>query len=552
MKKFCFFVVFALIFSMFNIDSSVVMAAQAYGNSYGEQLDDEVSTLFYSSMIDTYIYKEGETGNYDGRYTNLPKRINGDGSILFDYSTNPELFLYKATKDSQSAAEEEVGNWFNTNYKALLVYSSNAMHSFFRDYPQAFWIKGFTAKASLSTSTTYKRSTGYTTTGYMEFKLVPVKNLQPNDYLDEFNESIISLTRTFERQFADYDDATKVKEVHDYIAERVDYNYDAAACTTTEYDYAYTPLAVFVDKSELGNQVVCQGYAKAFKIICDRLGIKNALLTGMASSANDKEYHMWNAVKINNLWYALDITWDDQKSGLVYTYFLVGNNTVTRRDATYKTDHVVENVFGEVNGAKTFLIPEVASKEMNVDYLVKRDNDNTADQQSDNSESDNGKNDESGKNGKTVNIDVIFSKSVTYTGGAVKNALTIKFGDDTLKEGTDYKVTYKNNVNVGNASFSVTFIGKYKNAGSFTKSFQIKKVNLSAVTVSKLKVKKINLKKGKVTLATTVKYGKKTLKNGKDYTMTVKLNKKKGIVQVTFKGKGNYEGKKVAKIKVKK
>lgn len=51
----------------------------------------------------------------------------------------------------------------------------------------------------------------------------------------------------------------------------------------------------------------------------------------------------------------------------------------------------------------------------------------------------------------------------------------------------------------------------------------------------------------------TVKYGKTTLKKGKDYTVSYKKNKKPGIATVVIKGKGKYDGiiKKTFKIKPK-
>jgi hypothetical protein len=562
MKKLSYFIVFTIIISLLNVSTPEIYAASAFANSYGEQLSNEVSAKFYNDMVCTYIVKEGEAGNPDGRYTNLAKRISSDGRISYNTDNYPEIMLFEATADTQADAENAVNKWFETNYKTLLVYSSDAMHSFLRDYPQAFWIKGFKASATLNISTVYSSHTGFTSKGYMKFELIPVKLVEPNDYLDEFNERVIELTRTFKSRFANMDEATMIKEIHDYVAERVDYHYDAAASNTSEYDYAFSPLAVFINKAELGNKVVCQGYSKAFKIICDRMGIDNALLTGMAYGKDDSEYHMWNAVRINKMWYAVDVTWDDQKSGLVYTYFLAGMNTATRTSATYKTDHVAESVFAAVDGAKTFLIPKVSDKEMNVDYLVKREDFTSEEQKDDDTgtstdgqdgktDNDNNGSNSGGNGGKTINISVIYSKSATYSGKAVKNNLCIKFGNITLKEGKDYRVVYKNNVNVGKASFTVTFIGEYRNVGSFTKTFEIKKINMSNVTVKKVLIKKINMKKGKVTLKTTVKYLSNTLKSGKDFTMSIKINKKKRVVEITLKGKGNYTGKKVVKIKVK-
>ena len=58
-----------------------------------------------------------------------------------------------------------------------------------------------------------------------------------------------------------------------------------------------------------------------------------------------------------------------------------------------------------------------------------------------------------------------------YTGKALKPAPTVKHGGKTLKAGTDYTVSYKNNVNVGTATVTITGKGNY--TGSKSANFQI-------------------------------------------------------------------------------
>ncbi len=59
----------------------------------------------------------------------------------------------------------------------------------------------------------------------------------------------------------------------------------------------------------------------------------------------------------------------------------------------------------------------------------------------------------------------------TYTGSAIKPAVTVKLGGKTLKSGTDYTVKYSANVNVGTAKIVITGKGAYK--GSKTVTFKI-------------------------------------------------------------------------------
>lgn len=60
-----------------------------------------------------------------------------------------------------------------------------------------------------------------------------------------------------------------------------------------------------------------------------------------------------------------------------------------------------------------------------------------------------------------------------YTGTAVTPEITVTDGIKVLREGTDYTVTYANNVNEGTATATITGIGNY--SGTATTNFQISK-----------------------------------------------------------------------------
>ena len=63
--------------------------------------------------------------------------------------------------------------------------------------------------------------------------------------------------------------------------------------------------------------------------------------------------------------------------------------------------------------------------------------------------------------------------SFTYTGKSIKPAVTVTYNKSELIEGTDYQLTYKNNINAGTATVVISGIGKYK--GTAEKTFSIKK-----------------------------------------------------------------------------
>ena len=83
----------------------------------------------------------------------------------------------------------------------------------------------------------------------------------------------------------------------------------------------------------------------------------------------------------------------------------------------------------------------------------------------------------------TAEIEGIEDKN--YTGSRQNQNLIVKLGEKTLVEGSDYKLIYSDNKNVGNASVTVVGEGKYN--GSVSRTFKInpKGTSLSKVTKGK-------------------------------------------------------------------
>ena len=123
----------------------------------------------------------------------------------------------------------------------------------------------------------------------------------------------------------------------------------------------------------------------------------------------------------------------------------------------------------------------------------------------------------------------------TYTGAALTPEPTVKVGATTLKEGTDYTLSHKNNTNAGTASVTVTGKGNY--TGDVTKTFTIAKRSISGATVS---VATQTYTGSALTPKPTVKVGSTTLREGADYSLSYKNNTNVGTATVTITGKGNY------------
>lgn len=129
--------------------------------------------------------------------------------------------------------------------------------------------------------------------------------------------------------------------------------------------------------------------------------------------------------------------------------------------------------------------------------------------------------------------------SYTYTGTQRKPTVTLKDGTTALKSGTDYTVTYSNNINKATAKVTITGKGNY--TGTINKTFTIKAKALSKTTLSGVSASYKYTGKN-ITPTVTLKDGTKKLVKNTDYTVTYKNNKAVGTATITIKGKGNYSG----------
>ena len=131
----------------------------------------------------------------------------------------------------------------------------------------------------------------------------------------------------------------------------------------------------------------------------------------------------------------------------------------------------------------------------------------------------------------------LSTSTYAYDGKAKKPGVTVKLNGKTLKNSTDYTVSYSNNTKVGTAK--VTIKGKGNYTGSVSKTYSIKN-NFKKATVSSISTKAFTGKN--ITQSITVKYNGKTLKKGTDYTVSCSNNKSIGTATVKITGKGSYTG----------
>lgn len=150
---------------------------------------------------------------------------------------------------------------------------------------------------------------------------------------------------------------------------------------------------------------------------------------------------------------------------------------------------------------------------------------------------------------KSLNSGGVSIKSIpaqTYSGSECTPDVVVTYGDQTLRKGTDYYLSYSYHTDAGTAN--VTVVGKNANyTGSLSTTFEIKPVSLASATVSGITDKTYN--GAAQTQNVTVKLGGKTL-SASDYTVTYKDNVKAGIATVVITGRKNYTGTKSATFRI--
>lgn len=129
--------------------------------------------------------------------------------------------------------------------------------------------------------------------------------------------------------------------------------------------------------------------------------------------------------------------------------------------------------------------------------------------------------------------------SYAYTGKARKpKVVKVILNGQELAAGTDYKVTYKNNVNAGTARVIIRGKGAY--TGKVQKRFTIRRKSVKKLLVGSVRDRAYT---GKVIRPRPVlRDGSQRLVRNVDYTLTYKNCKKLGTGTIVITGKGNYTG----------
>ena len=289
-------------------------------------------------------------------YDTLVEGADNDGiaDILIEDSYFAEDSLLEVlTISGQAASEEEMENELESIKEEYTQLIHATFEAFTYDHPEVFWIgKRDVVNRSVKS---YTDTFEYSATFYFT-----LKDEEFDIRMDEYRSQveIKYAINTFDAQIdqilaqaegkSNYE---KLVYFNEYLTTHNEYN--------TKLDYDSTPLSsrnsiCAILGSSGDNGPVCEAYAKAFKVLCDKSGIPCISVIGSVYNHKINEVptsHQWNYVGLDGAWYAVDVTWNDpiseEEAGAISgkeidTWFLLGSDSLAD-DMKFSETHRSDN-----------------------------------------------------------------------------------------------------------------------------------------------------------------------------------------------------------------
>ena len=137
-------------------------------------------------------------------------------------------------------------------------------------------------------------------------------------------------------------------------------------------------------------------------------------------------------------------------------------------------------------------------------------------------------------------LKVTLTSKVTYNGKAQKPSVVVKYGSKKLKNGTDYKLSYKNNKNIGTATITLTGKGNYQGTRRLTFGILPKKAFLTEVRSKKAKTAQVKWRKDSSASGYVIYYSTDPKFKEGVKKLTISKNKTTSTILKNLKAKKTY------------
>ena len=284
-------------------------------------------------------------------------QLDKNGAIVKDKNGNPQL-------NPQAVAKVQE--------KPPTLSSSKIINALLADCPyELYWYqkKSGTRTVSFAFASAYDpetRTYSLEISSNMLFKFSVADEYALGEY--KVNPSIAKTVRNSVQnakkivsKYSGYGDVEKLLGYKNEICRLASFNSKVDA-DSSAYGNAWQLIWVF--DGDPATKVVCEGYAKAFKYLCDQTDFDREIgciiASGTMTDAGGTEIHMWNVVKMEDgKNYLVDATNCDVSSGDTNRLFLVGTQSkranasgqsgyyFSSAGITYHYDKETRSVFGD-------------------------------------------------------------------------------------------------------------------------------------------------------------------------------------------------------------
>lgn len=243
-----------------------------------------------------------------GAGTDESAAMAADACAFSWLETQEERLLYQEILHSLQNREQET---------ELSTLNLELLEPVFRcvlaDHPEIFYVDGYT-------STSYKLGN--------DLKRITFAGdyTMPEDEIIRRSERMEKVLSEWLLDLPDAGDYEKVKYLYEYLISHTEYE---LGCEDSQN----------ISSVLLNGRSVCQGYAKTFQLLCQRVQIPALLVTGTINGQG----HAWNLVMVDGQWYYVDPTWGDASyrreeteypqsayPSVNYDYFCVTTEQITR------------------------------------------------------------------------------------------------------------------------------------------------------------------------------------------------------------------------------
>ncbi len=301
-----------------DVESNEILNQAAVSKYFYIQLNDTEKRIYDKLNENKDNLKYGNCViNYGNEFSDILSQDNGDEILGDNYQTAIEAFIH----DNPDLFYIDVNKMY-LNIKTI----------------KRLFLTTFDVYISPAENATFL-SEDFMNTGEIEVGIAEIERVK--------DEVVSSLSGT---------DYQKIKMIHDYLVDNI------------EYDTDYNALGTYgIYGALVGKRCVCEGYAKAFKYLTNAAGYECEIMQGMATNSNGAtENHAWNCIKIGDAWYEVDTTWDDpivmglggkiisgvKSNSIRNKFFLKGSNV-------FDKDHTLSCQFSD-NG-KIFSYPTIST-----------------------------------------------------------------------------------------------------------------------------------------------------------------------------------------------